>query len=383
MTDGSEPEAGPDTAPMPASPPRAWVIAGRYRVIERIGSGGMAEVFRARDELLNRDVAVKVFRAPVEEPGNARSIARRELELKALAQLSHPNLITLFDGSISDAGTSFLVMELVVGQDLAVRLRDGPLPEPQVRAVGAQIADALAFVHARGMVHRDVKPANILLGQDDTETDPGAIRARLSDFGIVRMVDNARLTAVAFTLGTASYLAPEQALGANVDAAADVYSLGLVLIEALTGVRSFDGPQHEAVAARLHRSPDIPAGLPEPWPGLLAAMTAADPAARPSAAEVAASLRSNVPPAGDQTTRVVGTATPVAVAEALGADQTQSFAPVPTQDPAPTQQPTRRLRGGRPGVAVVVVGGAGGLAGGSSVAVAPCDSGDASDMWYS
>ncbi|MGH8962939.1 MAG: protein kinase domain-containing protein [Jatrophihabitantaceae bacterium] len=266
-----------------------WVLAERYRVIDRIGSGGTAEVFRAHDELLDRDVAVKVFRTMADDlskvPGGAE---RQAAELAALAQLNHPNLITLFDGSARDGGGStFLVMELVEGACLAERLADGPLPEWQVGAVGAQLAAALAYVHSRGMVHRDIKPANILLGSDEA----GGLRARLSDFGIVRILADDRITSANLTVGTAHYLAPEQALGAEVGPEADVYSLGLVLLEMLTGVRSYGGTPAEATAARLLRSPTVPSRLPEPWPAVLRAMTASDPRARPPAAAVAQALQ--------------------------------------------------------------------------------------------
>ena len=252
----------------------------------------MAEVFRATDTLLGRDVAVKVFRS-VGATDDAAGAGRQEVELQALARLSHPNLITLFDASITDQ-PPYLVMELVDGPNLAARLAGGPLPEGEVRIIGAQIADALGYVHAHGMVHRDVKPANILLGDDGTAGD-GAGRARLSDFGIVRLLGSERLTAADFTLGTASYLAPEQARGGDVTPAADVYSLGLVLIEALTGKRSFDGPPVEAVLARLARDPEIPAELPAPWPPLLRAMTARDPETRPTPADVSRALRAGTP----------------------------------------------------------------------------------------
>ncbi len=281
---------GPATEAIPGQA-TGWLLGGRYRVIDRIGVGGMAEVFRAHDELLARDVAAKVFRTLPATPDTASGAERQEIELHALARLNHPNLITLFDGSISGSdGPAFLVMELINGPSLSARIADAPLSEPEAREVGIQIADALAYVHAEGMVHRDVKPANILLGTDRTAGER-TVRARLSDFGIVRLLGSERLTSVDFTLGTASYLAPEQARGSDVGPVADVYSLGLVLIEALTGVRSFDGPALEAVMARLSRGPEVPADLPPPWPELLAAMTGSDPEARPTATQVAETLR--------------------------------------------------------------------------------------------
>ena len=153
--DPSDPstQAIPVDAEAPTTPPQrppaagGWVLSGRYRVADRLGSGGMAQVFRAHDELLNRDVAVKVFRTPVDEPGNATSLERRDTELRALARLSHPNLTALYDGSLSDDGPAYLVMELVDGPDLATRLREQPLSYAEARLLGAQIAGALAYVH--------------------------------------------------------------------------------------------------------------------------------------------------------------------------------------------------------------------------------------------
>src|SRR5205823_4403033 len=144
--------------------------------------------------------------------------------------------------------------------------------------LGAQIGNALAYVHGHGTIHRDIKPANILI---DREGQP-----KITDFGIARLVDSARRTATGVTVGTAAYLSPEQVTGAEVGPACDVYSLGLVLLECLTGRREYPGTGAEAALARLHRPPEIPASLPRPWPGLLAAMTDSDPSRRPAAAEV-------------------------------------------------------------------------------------------------
>lgn len=270
---------------------QVWRVASRYRVLGRIGAGGMADVMRAHDELLDRDVAVKVFRSLPTTPDTATGVERQQAELRALARLNHPNLTMLYDGSIvGQDGPAYLVMELIDGGSLAEAIENGGLGVEHTVEVGAQVADALAYVHAAGMVHRDVKPANILLGTDRS-ADTHFGRARLTDFGIVRLVGDEPLTQADMTLGSASYLAPEQTRGSGVGPPADIYALGLSLLEALTGRRSFEGPALEAAMARLSNDPFVPHDLPQPWPGLLRAMTARDPAHRPTAGQVAKALR--------------------------------------------------------------------------------------------
>lgn len=321
-----------------------WLIGDRYRVVDRIGAGGMADVFRAHDELLNRDVAVKVFRTLPATPDTASGVERQRAELHALARLNHPNLITLFDGSVTDR-PAYLIMELIDGPSLSERIGVAPIPEPEAREIAIQVAGALAYVHSEGMVHRDVKPANILIGVDRTD-ESSTVRARLSDFGIVRLLGTESMTSIDATLGTASYLAPEQTRGSGVGPPADIYALGLTLIETLTGTRSFEGPALEAAMARLTRDPAIPTQLPEPWPSLLQAMTAREPAARPSAGEVARALRGDVtgataplstavPTTG--ATSVLAGAVPVYGAASQGPP---TLAP-PTYPPSP-REPQRR-----------------------------------------
>jgi serine/threonine protein kinase len=175
------------------------------------------------------------------------------------------------------------VTDLVEGPTLAERIAAGPPLAPGViRRIGAQLAEALAHVHSTGIVHRDVKPANVLLGEGG--------RPRLADFGISRTLDATTATANGCVVGTAAYLAPEQVRGENVGPSADVYSLGLVLLEALTGRREFPGLAVESATARLYRSPVIPDGLPGGLGTVLAAMTRDDPRRRPSASAVAAAL---------------------------------------------------------------------------------------------
>ena len=256
------------------------VLAERYTLARVIGRGGMADVYRATDHVLEREVAVKVLRA---HTATDRDRARFEDEARTLAQFDHPNLVSVLDAGIAD-DTPYLVMDLVEGRSLATACADGPLPERQVALVGSSLATALAYVHDHAVVHRDLKPGNVLLGQDG--------RVRLADFGIARLLgDTAGHTATGTLIGTAAYLAPEQVRGESISPASDVYSLGLLLLEAITGVRAYTGTPTESALARLHSGPTIPEDLSRQWARLLRSMTDLDPAGRPSAREAGQALR--------------------------------------------------------------------------------------------
>ena len=251
------------------------LLAGRYRLGHLLGRGGMADVHSALDESTGALVAVKVFRDPL-LAGLEGEV--RFGEVSALAGLRHPGLVELLDVG-EDQGRPFCVMTLVDGPTLATRLERGQMPLEAVARVGSDLAATLAYVHGRGIVHRDVKPANVILAGDG--------RARLADFGIAQLVDATRVTRSGFAVGTAAYLAPEQVNGGRISPAVDLYALGLLLLECLTGRREYDGPVLEAALARLHRRPRIPAELPAGWKLLLEALTADDPLQRPTAEIVA------------------------------------------------------------------------------------------------
>jgi serine/threonine protein kinase len=231
-------------------------------------------------------VALKVFHSDLAE---AADVQRQTDEIRLLAGLSHPCLVTVFD-AISEGDRIVLVMERVAGQDLRHRLAGGGRMDAEaVALLGADVADALAYVHGQNIVHRDVKPANILiLDQWAATTGP---RAKLADFGIARLVDGSKLTSTGSVIGTANYLSPEQALAEPLSPATDVYSLGLVLLECLSGAQAFPGSGLESAAARVTRDPAVPDELGSGWVTLLTAMTTRQPALRPTAAEVAFMLR--------------------------------------------------------------------------------------------
>lgn len=352
------------------------LLAGRYALEAVIGSGGMADVYRADDVKLTRPVAVKLLR---DTAGDESDRARFIDEARTLAMLSHSGLVMVLDAGFGterpDVGTPppdverpFLVMELVEGPTLADRIADGPLPLSEVGGIGAQVVEALAYVHGRGVIHRDVKPGNVLIGP--------AQRVKLADFGIARLVAQAtRHTRTGHAIGTAAYLAPEQVRGEEVGGAADVYSLGLVLLEAVTGRREYAGPAAEAAMARLHRSPDVPDDLPTQWRELLVAMTAPDPRDRPSALDVATTLRAGLAgqaPAGsegvpDATTAPIlaatgeaaapgpGTTKPLTTPEApVSGARTAALGPRPTAPPPgwPAQPSTPPRRKHAPGQGV-------------------------------
>ena len=249
----------------------------------------MADVVHADDHVLGRSVAVKIFRHD-EPPDTAQRI---DAEIRTLASLSHPGLVTLYDaGTALDASgvpVPYLVMELIDGPTLSAYRQGRAMDGSHVARIGFELAEALAYIHGQGVVHRDIKPANILVAQSP---DVGVGQcAKLADFGIARILDSERLTEHGTTVGTAHYLSPEQATGTSAGPPTDVYTLGLVLIECLTGTMAFEGSAVAAAVARLHRDPDVPERLGSDWHALLTDMTSRRPEDRPAAAAVAHRLR--------------------------------------------------------------------------------------------
>ena len=252
------------------------VLAGRYRFTRVIASGGMATVWEGTDQVLARKVAIKVL-----HPHLARDesfVRRFRGEAIAAARLAHPSIVSVYD-TVSEDGIDAIVMELVSGTTLRADLdQHGPLRLGAVLAIGAQVADALGAAHASGLVHRDVKPANILLSADG--------RVLVADFGIAKAAEGGDLTMDGSMIGTAKYLAPEQVQGTTVDARTDLYALGIVLYEALSGTVPFVGENDTATAlARLHRDPlpvhQLRPEVPPAVDAVVARSLARDPAARP------------------------------------------------------------------------------------------------------
>jgi eukaryotic-like serine/threonine-protein kinase len=297
---------------------------GRYRVEEVLGRGGMASVYLARDGELERPVAVKVLAEHLaDQPGFHDRFVR---EARLAAQLSHPNIVQVFDVGEED-GTPFIVMECVEGSTLADELKErGPLEPNDVVDLALQICGGLEHAHAAGLVHRDIKPQNLLLRADGT--------VKIADFGIARAAEATRLTEMGSVLGTAAYLAPEQALGEEVTAAADIYSLGCVLYELLAGRTPYVFETLPELVVKHREEAITPLGelrpeVPERLEASVMHALARNPGYRPESAAAFAeelAIASPEPP-----TRPLSPATDTAATEELGS---------PTRvRPAPVEQP--------------------------------------------
>lgn len=258
---------------------------GKYQLGELIGQGGMGAVYRSFHPHLNRPVAIKVL-LNANDPETHQRFMR---EAQVVAGLSHPNIINIFDIDVAD-GRPFMAMELIEGGNLARRIANSPLPVAEALALLVPLTDALDYAHRQGLIHRDIKPANVLLRPDSVPI--------LADFGLARPVlpSNVQITATGAVLGTVAYMAPEQFTSGAVDARTDIYALGVMLFEMLTGHLPFEGDSGAILIGHLQQPPPslrtVDPSLPAELERLIARMLAKDPAARPqNVVEIAADLR--------------------------------------------------------------------------------------------
>jgi serine/threonine-protein kinase len=260
-------------------------LAGRYRLLEECGAGGMSVVWHGFDEVLQRDVAVKLLKPEFAQDGELRTAIHREA--RAAAKLSHPSIASVYDFGETTQGLAFVVMELVSGAPFAARLHDGAVPWPEAVSVCGRVAVAMAEAHAQGVVHRDIKPGNVMVAEDGV---------KVVDFGISAVIGEADGGQL---LGTPAYMAPERITGGRVDCATDVYALGLMLYRALAGELPWPAATASQVllahatgaAANLRRPPDVPDEIMNACQACLAK----DPADRPTMADLAQILSPAAP----------------------------------------------------------------------------------------
>jgi predicted Ser/Thr protein kinase len=315
------------------------VIAERYELEGLVGSGGMSSVYKARDRLLERRVALKILHP--HHASDADFVERFRREARSVAQLSHPNIVTVIDRG-DDDGRQFIVFEYVEGENLKeVVTREGPLPLRRALELALQVGDGLAFAHSNGLVHRDVKPQNVLMNGDD--------QAKVTDFGIARSIDvDVSVTQTGTVLGTSAYIAPEQASGGEITPQTDVYSLGVVLYELLAGEVPFPGESFVAVAMKHINDPppNLLERRPETPPRLAAAVERAlakEPRQRFASmdefvAELSACLAELEPEADADATMVVPAA-PAASSRPARASRPPRGVRVPARRPAHSPWP--------------------------------------------
>lgn len=279
------------------------VLAQRYRLIGHVASGGMGQVWDGFDDVLERRVALKIMHPHTQE--ELALVERFRSEARFAAQVEHPNIVTVHD-YVEDAGLSCLVMEFIDGPTLAALLSRGPLPMDEVRTMLYELASALVVAHDAAIIHRDIKPANVMV------SDSGA---KLTDFGIARSVGSFSMTMTGQVLGTAHYLSPEQALGQQAGPASDVYGLGVLAYEMLTGDRPFNRqtPIATALAHVQDDPPALPADTPPELRSVIVDCLAKEPDERPTAAFIAELL---APQTGEQ-------------AQGLAPDATMAMSVVP------------------------------------------------------
>jgi eukaryotic-like serine/threonine-protein kinase len=322
------------------------LLGGRYRVLRHLGSGGMASVLLCQDERLDRQVAVKRLHA--DSPADVEQRFVREAKLGA--SLNHPNLVSVFDTATDDEGV-LIVMEYVEGEALARTLKRGPLPPGRVASMVRDVGSALDHAHGQGVVHRDVKPGNVLLRHDGV--------TKLVDLGIATAQDHTRLTHSGMVLGTASYMAPEQLEGGETTAATDIYALAVVAYESLTGEKAREGRTPLELAHQIATSPppDLREALPSASPqaaDVLRRAMARDPSDRPaSAGELASRLARALEEPPTAPTRAVP---PTRTAPRPAPVPVPAPEPAAAKPPPPTAPPRKpdRGRGKRPTGAIVL-----------------------------
>jgi serine/threonine protein kinase len=318
------------------------IVSDRYALKTPLGRGGMGVVWRAEDQLLRRDVAIKEVQFPPSVPGDEQDAVRARVmrEARAAASLNHPGAVAVYD-VVQDEGMAFIVMELVDAPTLSDIVRaEGPLSPVRAAEIGLQVLAALEAAHLVGIVHRDVKPGNVMIGSDG--------RVKLADFGIASVKDDPKLTASGMILGSPSFMAPEQARDNTSSSATDLWALGATLYFAIKGEPAFDkGQAISTLTAVLHDEPDIDASFGEMAP-VVSSLLAKEAAGRPAAPELRAMLEQmtngQVPePAPSRTATAVA---PVAVAPAVPAStvsltEAQTHAPEPAPSPTPPRMEPR------------------------------------------